>query len=250
MPFATLTVVALFFVAAFAPMGLGQGASAPRLGSVDAPAEVTLLSGGARKVPITVHVADRGAGLASIEVELIKHGRTYAAVDLEPGNDPLVWTGNLSLKHTTPAGLYRLETVASDGVRGMHALSQDVEILPLAALGTLETSVSFGETGPNGWLGPAKVTYRNLGNVPLAVALTASPFIHEDGDAEIMPEHLEVRVGGDPLGRAGEPITLAPLSVGSGGVLELWLYVPSGSSQYVPPGEYTGTVDLSSEGVS
>ncbi len=170
------------------------------------------------------------------------------------------WTFQMQYYHdpATSSG-YNIYVVAEDasGVKTNNAL--DVGSLltftyaELAALNLNQTTVDFGSgIEPDATTSPFTLGVENYGNVQIDVSLSGASLDHATEDASIAASNVKYHTAktladASDLSGTSTTVTAFDLAKGSGSSSPLywWLAVPSGADQWIPSGDYSGTVTVS-----
>lgn len=108
-------------------------------------------------------------------------------------------------------------------------------------------SVGFGELDPGALSPPVALDIRNEGVAPASLALAATPLTDPATGTSIPAGRLAWALSaggaGTPVG-AGVAVPDLTLLPGTTSRIYLTLQVPSGAEQYVPEGDYAGTLTV------
>lgn len=111
-------------------------------------------------------------------------------------------------------------------------------------------SLAFGTLSPGERSAPLEVTVTNIGLLPAKITLSATDLIESASGARIPASALSYSTDRDDDGRPlTKTLTVPGGEVAPGGSLTLYLRleIPSGQSQWVPAGNYAGTLALSAK---
>lgn len=153
---------------------------------------------------------------------------------------------------------YRVYVEAEDKAGAVSNNALDLGLLDftfaeLAAVNLDKSTMDFGTSlSPGTTSSSVQLTVENYGNVQIDTDVSGSQLSHATESANIAVSSVEYNLTNDNNGATTLSATATSISgfdlakgSGSSQALYWWLAVPSGSNQWVPSGDYTGTVTVS-----
>lgn len=233
----------------------------PTITDVDLPGTVSPEAGATVSVDATVTVADNNGWQDLVEVRVTVEDpqgavhvlETPATADGTGSGVSETFSYSFDLQYYDEPGTYTVLAVAEDSAGAVSSSFQETFVYEeLAALSIAQSSLNFGAVDPGVRSSASELTVENQGNVAIDLVTSGTPLVHEGGEVQI--DVSQVRYDLDSAAFENEtsltssPVQnvygLAPGASSTGGTW--WaLEVPSGEDQYIPAGEYEGTVTVS-----
>lgn len=243
------------------------GNAVPLITNIAVPSSVSPVAGDTKEVAVTIDAADNNgwqdlvAVLVTIEAP---DGSTHVAQSTADSNEDgsgvsKSYSYSFDMQYYDEPGTYKVIAVAEDANAALSiAIEQTFVYEELAALSLVESSLSFGTVDPGVRSSEAQLTVVNTGNVGIDLETSGSALVYvEDASIEIAVDRVKYDLQSDAFeseqSLSETPTTNAfALAAGpesSGGTW--WaLEVPSGEDQYIPAGEYSGSLTVSAVKVS
>lgn len=241
---------------------------APTVVSVTLPGSVTPTAGSTTSTTTTIVVSDLNGynDISTVTVEVLKpDGATThiaaaaATLSASLNTTDATYTYSFSMQfYDDPAlatSTYKVKVTVTDagGLSGNNLASLAVfNYAELAALNLGAATLDFGTNlDPASTSAVQTVSVQNYGNVQIDVQLNGTAMNHETEAASIAVGFLNYSLSADMSNKAsltGSPATNATFDLAKGASSSKSLYwqlsVPSGADQWVPSGNYTGTLTL------
>lgn len=265
-------IVAITLIATAAPMVSGTDSSTtvtnepPTIESVSLDASLVPSAGSTTSVALTITVSDENGyqDIASVSYTVYKpdgttEHRSATAADSNDDGSGTTQTYSSSFDmqfYDAPAtgnSSYKVRATATDSEAATSdELDGTFNYTELAALNLSGSSISFGTFAPGARSSTSTLTVTNHGNVQIDIGTNGTVMTHADGltisesnikyDLATSAMEAELDLTAAPFTNAG--FDLAP---GASSTKDtFWqVAVPSGGSQYIPAGDYTGAVTIS-----
>lgn len=265
---AFVAVAAAGLPASAGDLGVDVANSPPVVTSVTLPSTVTPTAGATTSVSTTVVVTDLNGhnDVTSVAVEILKpdssttHVASASATRTSASATSATYTRTFTMAyHDAPAtgsSTYKVKVTVTDAAGATGTNVADLAVFnyaELAALSLGSETMEFGtDVAPGATSSAVASSVANRGNVRVDVQVSGTALAHDTvADASIPVSSVAYSTSSDMSGSAalsGSATTLTDfdLATGSSSAKDLhWtISVPSGDSQYVPSGDYTGTLTL------
>lgn len=194
-----------------------------------------------KRVDLTVFARDNTTTLAGPTAAVLKDSRGRSGT----------WTASFEVPWWLPPGTYHLRVETGDKPGAKHLGHAKVTILETLAMSVGGSSIAFGDLAPGEVTAAYPLEIRNLGNLPIDLGVAATALASPD--AAIPPNRIRAGLAANDatmaLGLAPAPLSAFDLEAGPDSRRSVWfqLHVPTGDEQYVPQGDYRGTISVSAE---
>lgn len=271
---AKLALPGAVILVAFLPPTWAQGGElnitnlAPTVVSVTLPSSLTPTAGTTTSASTTVVVSDLNGynDISSVTVEVLKsdgsttHIASAAATFVSSVNlTDATYSYAFSMQFYDDAALttstYKVKVVVTDagGLTGNNLASLAVfNYNQLVALNLAAGTLDFGTNlEPASTSATQSASVQNYGNVQIDVQLNGTTLTHESVAASVAVGYLNYSLNSDMSSKSSltsSPATVSSFDLVKGASSSRLTYyaltVPSGSDQWVPSGNYTGTLTV------